>query len=187
MDKKILLALLLGITVLTVPFAAATDNIPEDTINRPIYITSDDISSKTADNARIEDIILRLKALGINAYNVGVGANTHITVLQSHKVPKDALIVNIYGGACAGTLNEMGTKWYKNIKGTRKVFTVFHPPATDITGLAWLPRAHDDNFSPPGFKGLAHPDQYLYNNGYNYIHSGDINGIVNAIFYEATH
>ena len=76
--------------------------------NRPVYITSDNIVSKTKDNARINNIIKSLNTLGIKAYNMGVGPNNHIKVLQTSKVPKNALIVNIYGGACAGTIWEMG-------------------------------------------------------------------------------
>jgi methionine-rich copper-binding protein CopC len=154
---------------------------------RPVYITSDNISGKSSDNSRITSIINGLKALGIKAYNMGVGPNYHISVLQSSKVPKNALVIDIYGGACAGTLKEMGSAWYKSIKGTRNVFSVFWPPSTDITNLAFLPRAHDDNFSPASFTGIAHPDAYLKANGYSYIHSGSMTSVVNAIFYQATH
>jgi len=156
-------------------------------IGKPVYITSDNIINSTTDNARINSIVSGLRALGIDAYNMGLGPNTHVSVLQSSSVPNNALIIDIYGGACAGTLYEMGTSWYKSIKGTREVFTVFWPPAKVITGLAFLERAHDDNFSPESFTGLAHPDEYLLNNGYKYIYSGDITNIVNAIFYQATH
>ncbi len=156
-------------------------------IGIPVYITSDNIINSTTDNARINSIISGLRALGINAYNMGLGPNTHVSVLQSSSVPSNALIIDIYGGACAGTLYEMGTSWYKSIRGTREVFTVFWPPAKVITDLAFLERAHDDNFSPESFTGLANPDEYLLNNGYKYIYSGDITNIVNAIFYQATH
>ena len=156
-------------------------------IGKPVYITSDNIINSTTDNARINSIISGLRALGIDAYNMGLGPNTHVSVLQSSSVPSNALIIDIYGGACAGTLYEMGTSWYKSIRSTREVFTVFWPPAKVITGLEFLERAHDDNFSPASFTGLAHPDEYLLNNGYKYIYSGDITNIVNAIFYQATH
>ncbi|MDD3984722.1 MAG: hypothetical protein PHY59_02270 [Methanobacterium sp.] len=116
---------------------------------------------------------------------MGVGLNNHVKVLQSSRVPKNALIVNIYGGACAGTLKEMGGSWYKAVKGTREVFSVFLPPSTDITNLAFLPRSHDDNFSPKSFKGLAHPDIYLKSHGYSYIYSGSIAEIVKAILSQA--
>jgi len=153
--------------------------------SRPIYITSDNINNKATDNARINNIVAGLKALGFKAYNMGIGPNTHVKVLQNTTVPQNAIIVDIYGGADAGTLYEMGQTWYKKIKGARTVFSVFWPPSKVITGLAFLERAHDDNYSPASFTGLANPDQYLLKNGYNYIYSKNISTIVNSIFKQA--
>jgi hypothetical protein len=83
----------------------------------------------------------------------------------------------------------MGLNYYKQWVGSRKVFSVWIPPSVDITGLAWLPRAHDDNFSPQNFTGLANPDQYLLSNGYHYMYSNDfskdLNAIISRIFNEA--
>jgi hypothetical protein len=169
----------------------ASSNIKINAISsgtgRPVYITSDNIINSAKDNARIESIVKGLRSLGIKAFNMGLGPNTHIQVLKSGQVPSNALIVDIYGGACAGTLYEMGTSWYKSLRGTNEVFTVFWPPSKYITGLPFLVRAHDDNFSPASFTGLAHPDKYLIQNGYNYLYSGDISHIVSAIQYQATH
>lgn len=148
---------------------------------RPVYVTSDNIINTSTDTARINAIVNGLKALGLNALNWGLGPNTHYSVLQSAQVPANALVVDIYGGACAGTIYEMGLSYYKNLVGTRKVFNVWIPPSVDITGLAWLPRAHDDNFSPANFTGLANPDQYLLNNGYHYMYSSDFNRDLNSI------
>ncbi|MGB7968812.1 MAG: Ig-like domain-containing protein, partial [Methanobacterium sp.] len=153
-------------------------------LNRPIYITSDNINNPTVDNARINSIIAGLKALGLKAFNMGLGPNTHDTILTSGNLPSNAVVVDIYGGADAGLIKEMGTAWYKAEKGARTVFSVYWPPSTDITGLAFLPRAHDDNYDPSSFTGLANPAEYLLENGYDYIHSGTILNIVNAIFYQ---
>ena len=153
---------------------------------RTVYITSDNINGVKTDTNRINAIINGLKALGINAINAGLGTNTHYSVLQSSSIPANALVVDIYGGADAGVIYEMGQSYYKKLVGSKKVFCVWVPPSVNITGLAWLPRAHDDNYDPASFTGLAHPDQYLLNNGYNYIYSGDISAIVSAIYKEAT-
>jgi len=154
---------------------------------RPVYITSDNIINPATDINRINTIVKALTDLGLTAVNWGLGPNTHVAVLQDSKVPQNALVVNIYGGACAGTIYEMGLNYYKNWAGSRKVFNVWIPPAVDITGLAWLPRAHDDNFSPASFTGLARPDLYLLNNGYRYIYSAsaDLNTIINSIYQQA--
>ena len=153
---------------------------------RPVYITSDNINNPTVDNARINSIVTVLRSMGINAYNMGLGPNTHIKVLQSSSVACNALIVDIYGGADAGVIYEMGSTWYKSLKGDKKVYTLFWPPSKVITGLAFLERAHDDNYDPPSFTGLANPDQYLINNGYSYLYSNVLSNIVSSIFGQST-
>jgi hypothetical protein len=173
---------------------------------KPVYITSDHIIRDEVDNARINAIVKGLNALGLYAVNWGLGPDKHYDILTSVKVPQNALVINIYGGACASTLYEMGTKYYKSIKGTREVFSIFWNTSINITGLDFLRRAPDDNFSPVGFlpdtkdvdgdtkievglpgreDGLAHPDDYLHANGYNYFYSSDINTVVSAIYKQA--
>lgn len=149
---------------------------------RPVYITSDNIDGQSVDNGRINEIVTILKNMGIPAYNMGLGPDSHMAALTSNSVSKNALIVDIYGGADAGVIDEMGSTWYKNLKGNKKVFTLFWPPAEVITGLAFLPRAHDDNYNPSSFTGLAHPDQYLKDNGYSYLYSDVLSTIVSNIF-----
>ena len=153
--------------------------------SRPVYITSDNINGTAKDNARINKIITELNLLGIKAYNMGLGPNKHIKVLQSTTVPQNALVVDIFGGADAGTIYEMGQSWYKSIRGARKVFSIFLPPSKVITGLSFLQRAHDDDYDPVSFTGLANPDKYMINNGYKYLYSGDISTIVNSMFIQA--
>ena len=153
---------------------------------RPVYITSDNIYNVTADTNRINTIVNGLEELGLTAVNWGLGPNSHYSVLQSSLVPVNALIVDIYGGADAGVIYEMGQSYYKRLVGTREVFTIWVPPATDITNLLWLPRAHDDDYDNVSFTGLANPDQYLWNNGYDYLYSGELNTIINSIYQEAT-
>ena len=154
---------------------------------RPVYITSDNIKNVTADTNRVNTIVNALEMMGLTAVNWGLGPNSHYSVLQNSTVPANALIIDIYGGACAGTIYEMGQSYYKALVGARKVFSVWLAPyATDITNLAWLPRSKDDDFDPPSFTGLPNPDQYLASNGYEYIYSGDLNTIINRIYQEAT-
>ncbi|MGZ7047940.1 MAG: pseudomurein-binding repeat-containing protein [Methanobacterium sp.] len=153
---------------------------------RTVYLTTDYINGYTTDMNRLNTIANALKAMGLNVVNYGVGSNTHYSVLQAASIPATALVVDMYGGADAGLIYEMGSSYYKKLVSTKKVFCVWMPPAWDITGLAWLPRAHDDNYSPASFTGLANPDQYLLNNGYHYIYSADLNAIISAIYKEAT-
>jgi hypothetical protein len=153
---------------------------------RAVYLTSDNINSYNSDMNRLNTIASVLRSRGLNVTIFGIGPNTHYSVLQSSNVSANALVVDIYGGADAGLIYEMGTNYYKSLLGIKKVFCVWMPPAVNITGLEWLPRAHDDNYSPPSFTGLAYPDQYLINNGYSYIYSQDLNDIISAIYEQAT-
>jgi hypothetical protein len=154
-------------------------------VYKVIWLTSDNIYTTTKDWNMLNSLVSLLNAAGAEAYAFGLGPNTHVSALNS--APANSLVVDIYGGACAGTLYEMGTTWYKNLKGSREVYTIFiSPPSTDIRGLAWLPRAHDDDFSDASFTGLANPDQFLYNNGYDFlVTSGNLAEMANAILNEA--
>ena len=170
------------------PWTGTTVSGTGSKIMRPVYIISDMISCTTTDNARINAVVSALEKLGLKAYNYGVGTD-NIGILTNTTIPINALIVEFCGGACAGTIYEMGTSYYKSLKATRKVFMVFTDGATRITGLDWLPRAHDDNFSPSTFTGLAHPDQYLSDNGYGYYegyNNSKLTELVNRLYTEAT-
>lgn len=154
----------------------STTTIP---VLRPVYIISDIINNKAYDNNRINLIVNATKGLGLKSYNYGVGTS-NLGILTNQTVASNALVVEIAGGADAGCIKEMGSQYYKNLKGSKKVFTVFTEGATKITGLAWLPRAHDDNYSPPSFTGIARPDLFLLNNGFHY-YEGYINSKVNEL------
>jgi len=152
--------------------------------NRPVYITSDNINNYTADTNRINAIINELKNLGVPAYAAGIGPSASLNVLENNKVPQNALIVNIVGGADAGCIVEQAGNWYKTIKGQRKVFTLLlSTSSVRITGLAWLPRAHDDNYDPPSFTGVARPDLILLNKGYDYIEGISPSNIQSMVYF----
>lgn len=179
---------------------------------RPIYITSDNIKNSSVDNARINAIVSGLKKRGLYAMNYGLGPNKHYSVLKNVVVPADALIVNIYGGACAGTIWEMTKPYYKKAMGTRKVFSIWINTDINVKTVKFLKRASDDNDTPkygekggfPDFQdsnnngifepelgendGLKNPGKILDENGYKFLYQkdGNIDKIVNAIFNQAT-
>ena len=67
------------------------------------------------------------------------------------------------------------------LKSNRLIFQVYHSgSSTDITGKTFLKRAHDDNYSSSSFKGLAYPDVFLKEHGYDYIYDKDVDNIVSA-------
>jgi hypothetical protein len=122
--------------------------------------------------------------LGVPAYAEGIGPSASINVLENNKIPENALVVNIFGGVDAGCISEMTGNWYKSIKGERKVFTLLlSTSSVRITGLNWLQRAHDDNYDPPSFTGIARPDLDLLNNGYDYIEGILPNDIQSMVYF----
>ncbi len=115
---------------------------------RPVYITSDNIHNSTVDYARINSIVSGLRSMGLTAVNYGLGPNKHSNIILNTKIPKNALIVNIYGGHCAGTIWEMTQSWYIKSKGNRSVFSIWINCSTNLSDIIFLARAHDDNFTP---------------------------------------
>lgn len=134
---------------------------------RPVYITCDLISCTTVDTARNNALAGALQDIGVNAANYGV-KNAVWKLLEDKSVPDNALIIEILGGADAAYIKEKGSSWYQYVLGNKIIFLVFTDCAKDITDLAWLERAHDDNYSPDTFKGIAHPDQYLLTHDIGY-------------------
>lgn len=181
-------------------------------IGRPVYITSDNIKNSTKDNARMDRIVSGLGRLGLYAVNYGLGPNKHYSVLKNVNVPQNAIIVNIYGGACAGTIWEMTQKYYKTALGSRKVYSIWINTQINVGTVQFLKRSSDDNYTPkygenggfPQFQdsnqngifepnigekdGITNPGELLRINGYHYLYQqdGDINTIIKAIFEEAT-
>jgi CARDB len=117
---------------------------------RPVYLTSDNIINTSIDMARLNNIVSGLKAMGLYAMNYGLGPNSHYQILTNTTIPQNALIVDIYGGVCAGTIWEMTQRSYKYYMGNRSVFSIWINTKTNIDNLnnTLLPRANDDNFTP---------------------------------------
>jgi hypothetical protein len=65
-------------------------------------------------------------------------------------------------------------------KGNHKVVINYCCNAK-IKGVKWLKRAHDDNYDPDSFTGIANPDKTLLNNGYYFIEGDDPDEIANYI------
>jgi len=155
---------------------------PSNPKSRIIYITSDNIFSTSKDVAFINQIIKALENKGYEAHMVGVGPNTHNTKIWGKVYPINAVQVSIFGGADAGVIYDVCTRSFMRAKANRMLFFVYHSGSSiDITNRTWLKRAHDDNYSPSSFTGIAYPDVYLKSHGYDYVYSSDVNTIANRI------
>lgn len=162
---------------------AVAKKTPAKKVKRPVYLVSDNINGKTADNNRMKRICQGLKKKGVSCKVSGLGPNTHNTIITNKKTPSNALIVQVYGGKCAGTIWNLGTKWYKKAKGSRKVHLVYLPSRYKIN-VSWLPRAYDDNFSK--ISGIARPDLFLKKAGYTWTESASESKIIKDIYAQAT-
>ena len=118
--------------------------------SRPVYLTSDNIINSDVDMAKLNNIVSGLKAMGLYAVNYGLGPNSHYEILKNAAIPENALIVNIYGGVCAGTIWEMTLDYYINLVRDRSVFSIWINTKTNIDNLnnTLLPRSNDDDFTP---------------------------------------
>ena len=132
-----------------------------------VFMNIDNIHSKSADMKLMKDIGKYLKKRGYNIEIGGIGPGYHYS--QINRVKKNGIYMCIYGGACAGTLKEhWESNHYKSVlkkKNAKMVVAFLSPPSTNIHNLKWLPRAHDDNFSPSSFKGVNNPEKKMLDAG----------------------
>lgn len=154
---------------------------PENSKSRPIYISSDNIFNSRTDRAFMNSIKNKLESLGYTVTILGLGPNYHTNCIWSESLPGNAALLTIFGGADAGVINELGSRTFMRLKSNRLIFQVYHSGSSiDITGKTFLKRAHDDNYSSSSFKGLAYPDVFLKEHGYDYIYDKDVDNIVSA-------
>jgi hypothetical protein len=158
---------------------AKMDIINLVTTYRPVYITSDNINNTSKDNTRINNIVAALQQLGLFAVNYGLGPDKHFKILTNVTIPQNALIVDIYGGFCAGTIWEMNQSYYKYYKGNRTVFSIWIDTPITLDDIQFLPRAQDDNFTPLYGNFGGFPDfNDTNNNGIFEPGSGCVNGVI---------
>jgi len=148
-----------------------TDN-PYQTKRKEVWITIDNIFGKSQDRKIMTDFASEVQKSGWKAHVVGVGPSYHYAHAPGYSLSgkvNNAVWLVLYGGACAGTLYESATaRWYRQPlvkRGSRTVVGFIHPPCGDIRKggkyYHYLPRAHDDNFSPASFRGLNNPGKFL--------------------------
>lgn len=154
---------------------------PAKATSRVIYITSDNIHNTAKDKAYMNTVKSILKSKGFTVYILGIGPNKHNEAIWLKKLPSNAVQLSIFGGADAGVIYDVCTRSFMRTKENRLIFFAYRPPAVKITGLTWLPRAHDDNYSPSSFKGISYPDKYLTSHGYGYVYTDDAYTIVNSL------
>ena len=128
-----------------------------------VFMNTDTINGVSSDKKLMNEIAKHLRKRGYTVTVGGVGSMTHYNDIT--KVKKNGIYFTLYGGRCAGTLKEQAySNHYHSIlkkRNARMVVGFYRRKLTD----AWLPRAHDDNFSPSGFSGWDKPYTRLRNAG----------------------
>lgn len=146
---------------------------------RPVYLASDIIDGKARDLARLSQLEAILKKMGVPVLGklVDPDAEYHI----SAQFKGDYCLAKIQYN-CAGTIYGYGTNYFKKIRANRPFVYINWSPKTKLENLKWLPRAWDDNFSPPKFKGIACPYQYLLAQGITVDETRDLKHIAVTIY-----
>lgn len=146
---------------------------------KTIVINSDNIYNAAKDKQFINDIATKLRAKGYKVIVSDIGPNTHCNDVKGKY--SDACILCIFGGADSGMFVDMGAKWYQNLLKTynNRVVLGFTRTQVDLATCAWLPRAHDDDYSDKNFTGLAYPGTYLNEHDMDYIYGRDATEMAN--------
>ena len=157
---------------------------PYGTKRKEVWITIDNIFGKSADKKIMNDFAREVQKAGWTTHVGNVGPSYHYAHAPGYSWAGkvwNAVWFVIYGGACAGTLNEAATaRWYRKPlvdRGSRTVVGFIHPPCGDIRKggkyYSYLQRAHDDNFSPPSFRGISNPGKFLTNKAIPWMYAKD--------------
>ena len=157
---------------------------PYGTKRKEVWITIDNIFGQSADRKIMNDFAKAVEKAGWKTHVGNVGPSYHYAHAPGYSWSgqvQDAVWFVIYGGACAGTLYEAATaNWYRQpltSRGSRTVVGFIHPPCGDIRKggkyYSWLPRAHDDNFSPSSFTGIKNPGQFLTDKAIPWMYAKD--------------
>ena len=146
------------------------------------WVQSDNINGKSSDLKFINDFAKKLRKKGWKVKVIGVGSNLHSEIYAN---VKNGIWFCIYGGVCAGTIRETyaDTSYRRKIeKNNSRTVLGFRPPSGNIRKggkyYKWLPRAHDDNFSPSSFRGISYPSKYLTKKKVPFMYASSVDEMV---------
>ena len=173
------------------PLANQTISITTTTLNRTtgsgdkitkktIVLDSDNIFNKATDLKFLNDIASVLRSKGYKVIvNSNIGPNEHCSDVMGKY--SDACIFCIFGGVDSGMFVDMSANWYQNYlkKYNNRVVLGFTYTTYNLATLTWLQRAHDDDYSPASFTGLAYPGTYLNDHGMDYVYGNTATQMAN--------
>ena len=130
----------------------------------------------------LNDMASLLRAKGYKVIvNSKIGPNSHNNDVMNYE---DVCVFSIYGGVDSGMFVDKASNWfqyYLNHNDNQIALGFLSPPVTkDLATLDWLERAHDDDYSPKNFTGLANPGLYINEEvGANYVYGSNAAQLVN--------
>ena len=149
-----------------------TDN-PYGTKKKYLLIDGDGGETK----AFFEAIAKPIRKAGWTVEIGGIGPKWHSI---DYKKVKNGCYMTVMNGLCAGSIREWKYDYYLGkIKKNGSVFCPAWDSRTfknrgmkkyelDLTGIKFLKRAWDDNFSPRSFKGISNPHKFMTDLGIKY-------------------
>lgn len=154
--------------------ASKTSN-PYGTKKKVVYLSIDNINTKSSDLKVMQDMKALLQKQGWSVTICGVGPSTHY---KRRAECKKGVWFTLYGGYCAGTLREACTSsWFLNPlkKNKSRVVIGFLPPAQ--TGILkggkyykHLGPAHDWGGSR-SYANIDYPAKFMSRNGVPWMHA----------------
>ena len=139
---------------------------------KTIIIDSDNIYNKATDLKFINDIAKVLRSKGYTVLvNDDIGPNEHCKDIYKYGY-ENVCVFCIFGGCDSGMFYDMSSKWYQNYlkQYNNRVVLGFTKTQVDLATCSWLKRAHDDDYSPESFTGLANPGSYLNEHDMDYVY-----------------
>lgn len=149
---------------------------------KTIVLDSDLIYNTARDLKLLNDMASLLRAKGYKVIvNSKIGPNSHNNDVMNYE---DVCVFSIYGGVDSGMFVDKASNWfqyYLNHNDNQIALGFLSPPVTkDLATLDWLERAHDDDYSPKNFTGLANPGLYINEEvGANYVYGSNAAQLVN--------
>lgn len=147
---------------------------------KTIVLDSDNIYSKKTDLALLNSIASILRSKGYTVIvNSDIGPNAHCNDIMGKY--SNACIFCIFGGVDSGMFVDMSSSWYQYYlkKYNNEVVLGFTYTQRNLATDTWLERAHDDDYSPSSFTGLAYPGTYLNQHGMDYVYGNNAAQLAN--------
>lgn len=136
---------------------------------RTVHMNSDLINSSSKDLAWLQQVGKYLDYWGVPWKAYSYESSPHVKLLK--KASGDVVFLH-NSLMCSGTIVDVCSNYYQQLKGTRKFLWNFYTPTEDYAfSVDFLKRAADDNFSPASFTGLNQPVRYMVQNGAFHVNS----------------